>query len=39
MHTAIVGRSNPAHLAQNVAVARKGPLLADVLERGRQRLA
>ena len=32
MDTTIVGTSNPDHLAQNVAAARKGPLPADVYE-------
>ena len=39
MTTTIVGTSSLDHLAQNVAVARKGPLPADVYERARQTLA
>jgi aryl-alcohol dehydrogenase-like predicted oxidoreductase len=39
MHTTIVGTANPQHLADNVAAASKGPLLPDVYEAARQRLA
>jgi len=39
MHTTIVGTANLAHLANNVAVARKGPLAPDVYEAAKQRLA
>lgn len=39
MHTTIVGTANPAHLADNVAAARKGPLPADVYAEARRRLA
>ena len=39
MTTTIVGTSSLDHLAQNVAVARKGPLPSDVYERARQTLA
>jgi aryl-alcohol dehydrogenase-like predicted oxidoreductase len=39
MNTTIVGTSNPAHLAANVAAARKGPLPADVYEAARARFA
>ncbi len=39
MTTTIVGTSSLDHLAQNVAVARKGPLPSDVFERARQTLA
>jgi aryl-alcohol dehydrogenase-like predicted oxidoreductase len=38
MHTTIVGTANPAHLADNVAAARKGPLPADVYEEARRRI-
>ena len=36
--TTIVGTSNPAHLAGNVAVAQKGPLPADLYEEAKKRL-
>jgi aryl-alcohol dehydrogenase-like predicted oxidoreductase len=36
--TTIVGTSNPAHLASNVAVAEKGPLPADLYEEAKKRL-
>ncbi len=39
MHTTIVGTANPAHLADNVAAARKGPLPADLYEEAKKRLA
>jgi aryl-alcohol dehydrogenase-like predicted oxidoreductase len=39
MHTTIVGTANLAHLANNVAVAQKGPLTPDVYEAAKQRLA
>jgi aryl-alcohol dehydrogenase-like predicted oxidoreductase len=39
MHTTIVGTANLAHLANNVAVAQKGPLAPDVYESAKQRLA
>jgi aryl-alcohol dehydrogenase-like predicted oxidoreductase len=38
MHTTIVGTANPAHLADNVAAAQKGPLPADVYDEARRRL-
>jgi aryl-alcohol dehydrogenase-like predicted oxidoreductase len=38
MHTTIVGTANPAHLADNVAAARKGPLPADLYDEARRRL-
>jgi aryl-alcohol dehydrogenase-like predicted oxidoreductase len=38
VHTVIVGTANAAHLDDNVAAARKGPLPADVYEHARQRL-
>jgi aryl-alcohol dehydrogenase-like predicted oxidoreductase len=38
LSTTIVGTSNPAHLASNVAVAEKGPLPADLYEKARKRL-
>ena len=38
LSTTIVGTSNPDHLADNVAVARKGALPPDVYERARQTL-
>jgi aryl-alcohol dehydrogenase-like predicted oxidoreductase len=39
MHTTIVGTANLQHLANNVAVAQKGPLAPDVYETAKQRLA
>jgi aryl-alcohol dehydrogenase-like predicted oxidoreductase len=36
--TTIVGTSNPAHLAGNIAIAEQGPLPADVYEEARGRL-
>jgi aryl-alcohol dehydrogenase-like predicted oxidoreductase len=39
LHTTIVGTANPDHLADNVAVAVKGPLPADQYEAAKQRLA
>ncbi|MEX1007175.1 MAG: aldo/keto reductase [Acidimicrobiia bacterium] len=39
MHTTIVGTANLQHLADNVAVARKGPLSPDAYETAKQRLA
>jgi aryl-alcohol dehydrogenase-like predicted oxidoreductase len=39
MHTTIVGTANPAHLADNVEAARKGPLPADLYDEARRRLA
>ena len=38
LSTTIVGTSNPAHLASNVAIAAKGPLPADLYEQARKRL-
>ncbi len=38
MHTTIVGTSRAAHLAENVAAARKGPLPSDVYEEACRRL-
>ena len=38
MHTTIVGTANPAHLADNVAAARKGPLPGDLYDEARRRL-
>lgn len=38
-HTTIVGTLNPAHLAENIAMAEKGPLPADVYEEAKKRLA
>jgi aryl-alcohol dehydrogenase-like predicted oxidoreductase len=39
MHTTIVGTANLDHLAANVAVARRGPLPADVYAEAQRRLA
>ena len=39
MHTTIVGTANLAHLASNLAAARKGPLPAEVYAEARRRLA
>ena len=38
LSTTIVGTSNPAHLAGNLAVAEKGPLPADLYEEAKKRL-
>ncbi len=38
LSTAIVGTSNPVHLASNIAVAEKGPLPADLYEQAKKRL-
>ncbi|MGH3159131.1 MAG: aldo/keto reductase, partial [Streptosporangiaceae bacterium] len=38
LSTTIVGTSNPAHLASNVAIAQKGPLPADLYEEAKKRL-
>jgi aryl-alcohol dehydrogenase-like predicted oxidoreductase len=38
LSTTIVGTSNPAHLAGNIAVAERGPLPADLYERARKLL-
>ena len=37
-HTTIIGTLNPAHLRENLAAARKGPLPADVLGEAERRL-
>ncbi|MAU12635.1 MAG: aldo/keto reductase [Anaerolineaceae bacterium] len=37
-HTTIVGTVNPAHLAENIAMAEKGPLPADVYAEAKKRL-
>ncbi|MSQ21836.1 MAG: aldo/keto reductase [Dehalococcoidia bacterium] len=39
LHTTIVGTLNPVHLAENVAVVRKGPLPASVYNEAKRRLA
>jgi aryl-alcohol dehydrogenase-like predicted oxidoreductase len=39
LHTTIVGTSNPAHLASNVAEAAKGPLPADIYAEAKRRLS
>jgi aryl-alcohol dehydrogenase-like predicted oxidoreductase len=39
MHTTIVGTANLQHLADNVAVAQKGPLPPEVYDTAKQRLA
>lgn len=39
MHTNIVGTKSPAHLAENVAAAAKGPLKAEVYAEAKKRLA
>ena len=36
LSTTIVGTSNPAHLASNIAVAQKGPLPADLYEKAKR---
>jgi aryl-alcohol dehydrogenase-like predicted oxidoreductase len=38
LSTTIVGTSNPAHLAGNIAVAERGPLPADLYEQARKHL-
>src|SRR5437660_3991433 len=38
LSTTIVGTSNPAHLASNIAIAEKGPLPADLYEEAKKRL-
>ncbi len=38
LSTTIVGTSNPAHLASNIAVAQRGPLPADLYEAAKKRL-
>lgn len=38
VHTTIVGTLNPAHLRENVAAVREGPLPAAVLEEAKRRL-
>jgi aryl-alcohol dehydrogenase-like predicted oxidoreductase len=38
LSTTIVGTSNPAHLASNIAVAQRGPLPADLYEEAKKRL-
>ena len=38
VHTAIAGALNPAHLRENAAAARKGPLPAATLETAKRRL-
>ena len=38
LSTTIVGTSNPAHLASNIAIAERGPLPADLYQEARQRL-
>ena len=38
LSTTIVGTSNPAHLASNIAIAAKGPLPADLYEEASKRL-
>ena len=38
LSTTIVGRSSPAHLAGNLAVAERGPLPADLYEEASKRL-
>jgi aryl-alcohol dehydrogenase-like predicted oxidoreductase len=38
LSTTIVGTSNPAHLAGNIAAAEQGPLPADLYEEARKRL-
>src|ERR1700734_4031342 len=38
LSTTIVGTSNPAHLASNMAIAQKGPLPADLYEEAKKRL-
>src|SRR5262249_40878975 len=38
LSTTIVGTANPAHLADNIATAEKGPLPADLYEEAKKRL-
>jgi aryl-alcohol dehydrogenase-like predicted oxidoreductase len=38
LSTTIVGTSNPAHLASNIAIAQSGPLPADLYEEAKKRL-
>ncbi|MGH3188912.1 MAG: aldo/keto reductase [Streptosporangiaceae bacterium] len=38
LSTTIVGTSNPAHLAGNIAIAEQGPLPADLYEEAKKRL-
>jgi aryl-alcohol dehydrogenase-like predicted oxidoreductase len=38
LSTTIVGTSNPAHLAGNIAVAGKGPLPAELYEEAKKHL-
>jgi aryl-alcohol dehydrogenase-like predicted oxidoreductase len=38
LSTTIVGTSNPAHLASNIAIAERGPLPADLYEEAKKRL-
>ncbi len=38
-HTTIVGTSNPQHLQENVAIAARGPLPADVYAEAKRRLS
>ena len=38
LSTTIVGTSNPAHLAGNIAIAEKGPLPADLYDEAKKRL-
>jgi len=38
LSTTIVGTSNPAHLASNIAIAEKGPLPADLYDEAKKRL-
>lgn len=37
LSSAIVGTANPAHLAQNLAIAEKGPLPADLYALAKER--
>ena len=39
MSTTIVGTANPAHLADNVEAARKGPLPDDLYSEAKRRLS
>ena len=39
MNTTIVGTANPEHLKANLAAAAKGPLLRDLYEEAKRRLA
>ena len=38
MNTTIVGTKNPAHLAENLRIAQKGPLAPDIYEEAKRRL-